>query len=111
MMFLGPKKSLSSPRLKLMALGMAQHTYAQSQVWYHSAIQVPPKLVHGSQTSVVVNLSFLILSQSRVYVLQQRTTTNTVSNNLFCKRYLHRLNVGRYVVETDGADDVSIDTF
>ena len=32
MLCLGPKKSLSSPRLKLMAQRMAQHTDDQSQV-------------------------------------------------------------------------------
>ena len=41
MLCLGPKKSLLSLRLKLMAQGMAQHTNDQSRVWYHSAIQVP----------------------------------------------------------------------
>ena len=41
MLFLGMKKSLQSTRLKLMAQGMAQGTYVQSQVWYHSAIQAP----------------------------------------------------------------------
>ena len=41
MLCLGPKKSLLSPRLKLMAQDMAQCTDDQSQVWYHSAIQVP----------------------------------------------------------------------
>ena len=39
MLCLGPKKSLSSPRLKLMAQGMVQHTDDQSQVWYHSGAQ------------------------------------------------------------------------
>ena len=43
MLCLGPKKSLSSPRLKLMAQGMVQCTKDQSRVWYHSAIQAPQK--------------------------------------------------------------------
>ena len=37
MLFLGPIKSLSSPRCKL----MAQHYNVQSRVWFHSAIQAP----------------------------------------------------------------------
>ena len=37
MLCLGLLKSLSSPRLKLTAQGMAQHTNVQSQLWYHSA--------------------------------------------------------------------------
>ena len=41
MLCLGLKKSLSSPRLKLTAQGMAQCTDDQSRVWYHSAIQAP----------------------------------------------------------------------
>ena len=41
MLCLGPKKSLSSQMLELTTQGMAQHTNDQSQVWYHSAIQVP----------------------------------------------------------------------
>ena len=41
MLCLGPKKSLSSPRLKLTAQGMAQCTNNQSQMWHHSAIQAP----------------------------------------------------------------------
>ena len=41
MLCLGRKKSLSSPRLQLMAQGMAQCTDDQSRVWYHSAIQAP----------------------------------------------------------------------
>ena len=43
MLRLGPKKSLLSLRLKLMAQGMAQCTDIQGRVWYHSAIQVPLK--------------------------------------------------------------------
>ena len=50
MLCLGPKKSLSSLRLKLLAQGMAQRTDDQSQVWYHSAIQAQadkvPKVLH-----------------------------------------------------------------
>ena len=46
MLCLGPNKSLSSPRLKLMAQGMAQYTDVQSRVWYHSAIQAPPLSVN-----------------------------------------------------------------
>ena len=42
MLCLGPKKCLSSLRLKLTTQGMAQHTNDQSLVWYHSAIQAPP---------------------------------------------------------------------
>ena len=42
MLCLGLKKSLSSPRLKLTAQGMAQCTNDQSLVWYHSAIRAPP---------------------------------------------------------------------
>ena len=41
MLCLGPKKSLLSPRLELMAQGMVQHTDNQSWVWYYSAIQAP----------------------------------------------------------------------
>ena len=44
MLCLGPKKSLSSPRLKLTTQGMGQRTKDQSQVWYHSAIQGPQDL-------------------------------------------------------------------
>ena len=39
MLYLGPKKSLASLRLKLQ--GTAQHTGVQSRVWYDSDIQVP----------------------------------------------------------------------
>ena len=45
MLCLGPKKSLLSPRLKLMAQGMVQRTDDQSQVWYHSAIQAPQQIL------------------------------------------------------------------
>ena len=38
MLFLGPKKSLLSPRLELTDQGMAQYVYEKSRVWYHSAI-------------------------------------------------------------------------
>ena len=41
MLCLGPKKSLSTQRLKQMAQCMAQCTNAHSRVWYHSAIQAP----------------------------------------------------------------------
>ena len=41
MLCLGPKKSLSSQRLKLTVQGMAQCTDDQSRVWYHSTIQAP----------------------------------------------------------------------
>ena len=50
MLCLGPKKSLSSLRLELMAQGMAQCTDDQSQVWYHLAIQAP-RSVHSLYTS------------------------------------------------------------
>ena len=39
MLRLGLKKSLLSPRFKLMAQAMAQCTDVQSRVWYHSVIQ------------------------------------------------------------------------
>ena len=35
MLCFGMKKSLLSPRLELMAQGMAQYTADMSQVWYH----------------------------------------------------------------------------
>ena len=41
MLSLGPKKSLSSLRLELMALGMEQCTDDMSRVWYHLTIQAP----------------------------------------------------------------------
>ena len=40
-MWIGPIKSLPSPRLNLTAQGMAKCNDVQSQVWYHSAIQAP----------------------------------------------------------------------
>ena len=39
-MLLGLKKSLWLSRLKLTAQGIVQHSNVQSQVWYHSAIEV-----------------------------------------------------------------------
>ena len=41
MLYLGALKSLLFPRLKLVSQVMAQHNDVQSQMWYHSAIQVP----------------------------------------------------------------------
>ena len=41
MLCLGLKKSLSPPRLKYTAQGIAQPINVQSRVWYHSAIQAP----------------------------------------------------------------------
>ena len=46
MLCLGLKKSLSSPRLELMAQGMAECIDDQSKVWYHSAIQAPKWTTH-----------------------------------------------------------------
>ena len=46
MLCLGPKKSLSLPRLELKAQGMALCTDDKSRVWYHSAIQAPQILTY-----------------------------------------------------------------
>ena len=51
MLYLGMKKSFSSPRLKLTAQGMAQCTNDKSRVWYHSAIQAPQLIVLIRETT------------------------------------------------------------
>ena len=47
MLCLGPKKSLLSPRLELIAQDMAQGTDDKSQVWNHSGT---PQLTKGCKT-------------------------------------------------------------
>ena len=69
MLCLGLKKSLSSPRLKIKAQGIAQCTNVQSQVWYHLAIQVPQlmywvKSVKFFMTLVSVTTDHLSLQQN-----------------------------------------------
>ena len=69
MLCMGLEKSLLSPRLKLIAQGMAQCTDDQSQVWYHSAIQAPLSY-HDLK---ICKIELLIRKYFRIFYYHERS--------------------------------------